>query len=127
MTEVNIVNINIIYFISELPAPLIIMIIGIIIWKNPPQFGEDFGYRTKLSQKSEQMWFIAQAAYGKLSAIVFAAVTAATVLLNVFAIIKNFGENTGFAVFIVQNAVVLTALFMTIAAVERKLKSIERF
>lgn len=113
---------NVLFLISELPTPLIIMAIGFSMWKSPPGFGTQVGYRTKRSMRSEQAWKVAQIVYGKLSAIVFAAISGATLLLNIYAVIRNFDETTGIVVFAVQNAVVVGAVFVLIGIVERRLK-----
>lgn len=116
-------NMNILYMIGELPTPLIIMAIGFTMWKKPPKFGEQFGYRTKLSQRSEQAWNYAQIIYGKLSAIVFAVISGATLLLNIYALIRKFDDITGIIAFLIQCAVVMGAIFVIIGIVEHRLKT----
>lgn len=116
-------NYNVLYLISELPAPLIILVLSVLIWKNPPRKSENIGYRTRRSQSSEQAWLFAQITYGKLSTIVFAVFTALTAIVGVVGIFKNFGEKTGFAVFIAQNCVLVALLFVIVIIVENKLKS----
>lgn len=117
------VNYNILYLIAELPAPLTILALSALVWKNPPRQNENIGYRTRRSQSSEQAWLFAQIAYGKLSTIVFAVFTALTVIVGVVGILKNFGEKTGFAVFIAQNCILVALLFVILIIVENKLKS----
>lgn len=115
-------NMNIFFMIGELPTPLIIMALGFTMWKKPPKFGEQVGYRTKLSQRSEQAWNYAQVVYGKLSAIVFAVISGATLLLNIYALIRNFDDITGMIALLIQCAVVIGALFVLIGIVEHRLK-----
>ena len=116
-------NYNVLYLLSELPAPVIILALSTIIWKNPPRVSENIGYRTKRSQSSEQAWLFAQIAYGKLSTIVFAAFTALTAVVGLIGILRNFDEKTGFAVFIAQNCVLVALLFVIIIVVEQKLNA----
>ncbi len=114
-------NMNIIFMIGELPAPLIMMAVGFMMCKKPPRFGESVGYRTKSSLRTEQTWDFAQTTYGKLAGIVFAFLSGATLLLNICAIIRNFDDTTGIIIFLVQNSVVVIALISIVRVVERKL------
>lgn len=116
-------NYNVLYLISELPAPLIILVLSVLIWKNPPRQSENIGYRTRRSQSSEQVWLFAQITYGKLSTIVFAVFTALTAVVGIIGILRNFSDKTGFAVFIAQNCVLVALLFVIVIIVENKLKS----
>lgn len=116
-------NYNVLYLLSELPAPIIVLALSAIVWKNPPRPSENIGYRTRRSQSSEQAWLFAQITYGKLSTIVFAVFTALTVVVGLVGILRNFDESTGFAVFIAQNCMLVALLFVIIAIVEQKLKS----
>lgn len=115
---------NVLFLLATLPAPLIILFIGVSFWKSPPAPSESFGYRTKRSQQSEQAWYFAQISYGKYSTIVFAVLLAVTLAVETLGIIINFDENLGFAVFIVLNAAVVGALFALIAVIEHKLKKL---
>lgn len=116
-------NHNVLYLLGELPAPIIILALSALVWKDPPRQSENIGYRTRRSQSSEQAWVFAQVVYGKLSTIVFAVFTALTAIVGVIGILKNFGEKTGFAVFIAQNCVIVILLFAVVAAVESRLKA----
>lgn len=116
-------NYNVLYFLGELPAPMIILALSASVWKKPPRPSENIGYRTRRSQSSEQAWLFAQITYGKLSTIVFTVFTALTVVVGLIGILKNFDESTGFAVFITQNCVLVALLFVIIVIVEQKLKS----
>lgn len=116
-------NYNVLYLVSELPAPVIVMVISALIWKNPPCRSENVGYRTKRSQSSEQAWLYAQVVYGKLATIIFAIYTVFTAVLGVVGIFLNFGEKTGFVVLIVQCAVLVALLFVIVGVVESKLKA----
>ena len=111
---------NVLFLIGEITAPAIVLAVAYFIRKTPPQYGGN-GYRTKRSESSEQAWLFAQVTYGKLATVVFGAFTALTLIVGVIGILMNFDEETGFAVFIAQNIVLVILLTIVIAAVEKKL------
>ena len=111
---------NVLFLIGEITAPVIVLAVAYFIWKTPPRYGGN-GYRTKRSESSEQAWLFAQVTYGKLATVVFGAFTALTLIVGVVGILMNFDEETGFAVFIAQNIVLVILLAVVIAAVEKKL------
>ena len=111
---------NVLFLIGEMTAPAIILAVAYFIWKSPPRYGGN-GYRTKRSKSSEQAWLFAQVTYGKLATVVFGAFTALTLIVGVIGILMNFDVETGFAVFIAQNIVLVILLIVVIAAVEKKL------
>ena len=110
------------FLIGEMTAPVIVLAVAYFIWKTPPQYGGN-GYRTKRSESSEQAWLFAQVTYGKLATVVFGAFTALTLIVGIIGILMNFDEETGFAVFIAQNIVLVILLTVVIAAVEKKLRA----
>ncbi len=114
---------NILYLVCELPVPIILLIVGITIWKCPPGMNENFGYRTRRAQLSEDTWSTAQIMYGKYSAIVSAITLAVTLLTRIIAIIKNTDENTSFVICMVIIAVQIAMFCAVIAAVEHKLRT----
>lgn len=117
-------NFNILYLISELPTPIIILIISASIWKSPPAPNDNFGYRTKRSQKSEQAWYFAQIAYGRFSTVISAVVLVITLIVGILSVILNLDETPGLVVFIALNTLVVGSIFATIFAVESKLKKL---
>ena len=112
--------INVLFLVGEITAPVIVLAVAYFIWKTPPQYGGN-GYRTKRSESSEQAWLFAQVTYGKLATVVFGAFTALTLVVGMIGVLMNFDEETGFAVFIAQNIVLVILLTVVIAAVEKKL------
>ena len=108
---------------SGTPAPLIYMIIGFAMWKNPPSYKANTGYKTELSRSSEQAWLYAQTFYGKLSGIVFAIISAVTLALNIFALVTKLNDTTGFIAFFVWLSAIFAALAIMKGAVERRLKA----
>ncbi|MBD5113189.1 MAG: hypothetical protein HDT42_11780 [Ruminococcaceae bacterium] len=117
-------NINIVFMIAELPAPLVYMIIGFAMWKNPPSYKANTGYKTKLSRSSEQAWLYAQTFYGRLSGIVFAVISAVTLAFNIFASVTKLDDTIGFIAFFVWLSAVFAALVIMKGAMERRLKAV---
>lgn len=115
-------NYNILYLLGELPTPVIIMIVAISMWRCPPKWNENFGYRTRRSQLSEEAWDAAQILYGKYGTILFAVTSAATVIAGTILVIIDPDEDTSFVLFLVITAVQVGVLIAVIAAVEHKLK-----
>ena len=113
---------NIIYLLTELSGPLIMLLVSLTLWKNPPKMNESIGYRTKRSQLSEEAWNFAQVYWGKISTITFAVFTGATVVVGLIGILRNFGDGLGFTVCMIQAAVLVILLFVNIGIVENKLK-----
>ena len=111
---------NVLFLVGEITAPVIVLAVAYSIRKTPPRYGGN-GYRTKRSESSEQAWLFAQVTYGKFATVVFGAFTALTLIVGVIGILMNFDEETGFAVFIAQNIVLVILLAAVIAAVEKKL------
>lgn len=114
---------NILYLVCELPVPIILLIVGITIWKCPPGMDENFGYLTRRAKLSEETWSAAQIMYGKYSAIVSAITLAVTLPARIIAIIKNTDENTSFVICMIIVAVQIVMLCAVIAAVEHKLRT----
>lgn len=115
---------NILFLIGELSVPIIMLIVGIYLWKCPPKMSENFGYLTRRAKLSEDTWNAAQTLYGKYSTIAFAVTLAATLLTRITAIIINTGEDASFVIFIIITAVQIAVLIAVIAAVEHKLKTL---
>lgn len=114
-------NYNVLYLLSELIAPLIVLAISALMWKNPPRKNGAIGYKTPRSESSEEAWNFAQVYWARLSTYTFAGFTALTVLAGLVGILVNFGENTGFAVFIAQNVVLVALLIVIVVSTEIKL------
>lgn len=115
-------NYNILYLIGEIPTPVIIMIVAISIWRCPHKRSENFGYRTRRSQLSEETWNTAQILYGKYATIMFAVTSAATIIAGIIIVIINPDEDASMALFLVITAVQVSVLMAVIAMVEHKLK-----
>lgn len=117
-------NMNIIFAIAELPISLIYMAIGLAMWKKPPSYKVNAGYKTELSRSSEEAWRYAQTFYGKLSGIAFAVISAAALAFNVMALVMKFDDMKGFIAFLVWIVVVFAAVTIVKGTVERRLKAL---
>ncbi|MCM1166985.1 MAG: SdpI family protein [Lachnospiraceae bacterium] len=114
--------INLMYLVGELTTPVILMLVALSVWRSPPKWGDSTGYNTKLSRKSEAAWDYAQLAYGRYATKAFAVTSALTFVVGLIALLLNFGEDAGFAAFIIVTAVQIAVLFAVIVVVERELK-----
>lgn len=117
-------NYNVLYLLSELITPVIMLLISVTMLKNPPKMTENIGYRTRRSRASEEAWNFAQIYWARLSTVTSAALAGATVVVGLIGILRNFSDTLGFAVFMIQSAVLVILLFVNIAMVENKLKAI---
>lgn len=115
-------NINILYLPAELILPIAVIMVGVSVWKNPPKMGEQFGFRTKRSQKSEAAWTYAQIAYGKVSTVVFIPIEILTLAAGVTAIVMNLGDLPAFITFMAVEAAQVAAIIIITFAVDLRLK-----
>ena len=53
------------FFLGGIALPLVTMIIGFVLWKNPPGINQGFGFRTELSKSSDEAWYFAQRYCGR--------------------------------------------------------------
>lgn len=117
-------NYDILYMIGEIPLSVIILLVGISMWRCPPKMNENFGYRTKKALRNEQTFSAAQTLYGKYSTITFSAMLAAVAAADIALLFAKVGENARFAAFMIIMAVQIVALAVDIALVEHKLKTL---
>lgn len=115
-------NINVLYLPAELILPIAVIMVGVSVWRNPPKMGEQYGFRTKRSQKSKEVWNYAQIAYGKASTFVFIPIELLTLAVGVTAIVMNFGDLPAFITFMAVEVVQVTALIIITFAVDFRLK-----
>lgn len=113
---------NVMFLIGELPTPLIIMAFALSMRKMPPKFGENTGYNTRRSRKSEEAWNYAQTAYGRYAAVAFAVMSAATLAVGLIAIFLNLGETAGFVTFTAVTLAQVAVLVGVIIVIERQLE-----
>lgn len=115
-------NINILYLPAELILPIAVIMVGVSIWKNPPKMGEQFGFRTKRSQKSKEAWNYAQIAFGKASTVIFIPIELLTLAVGVMAIVMNFSDLPAFITFMAVELVQVVVLIIITFAVDLSLK-----
>ena len=46
-------NDNVVMLICYLPAPIIFIVVGLLLWRFPAPYGDAIGYKTKLSYSSK--------------------------------------------------------------------------
>lgn len=107
--------------VCNMLLPLTMLGLGLMIWKTRPPFGDMFGYRTKQSQKSPEAWELAQAVFGKLCTLTYAALCALTLIASVVPIIFGLDDVLIIVTGIV-NLVDFTAFFVVIAVTEKIVK-----
>ena len=115
-------NDNILYMIAEIPTPIILLIVAISMWRCPPKRSENFGYRTRRSQLSEESWDTAQILYGKYATVMFTITSALTIIAGSIIAVINPGEDASMVLFLIITAVQVGVLMVVIAMVEHKLK-----
>ncbi len=87
---------NLTLILGAAALPLTSVIMGLILWKNPPGINTMFGFRTKLSMSSEELWHYAQTLSGKLTVIVFAPMTVISAAVSAFAVSNEFNSDQKF-------------------------------
>lgn len=114
---------NIVYLMSYIPTPLIFLIAGLMVWRFPPRYGETYGYRTKLSQSSEQAWDFAQVFWGRMAVITSIPVFVLSMAAGVLQVILNADENIGLifccAVLVLQLGPIIVSIGATESALKR--------
>lgn len=115
-------NDNVIFLISYVPTPLILLVAGLIIWRFPAPYGSAVGYKTKRSYASAEAWDFAQVYWGRLMTIISAPTLALSVGAGVVQIIKNVDENAGLAICMGVVTSQIVPIFVSIAITENALK-----
>jgi len=113
--------VNVLFLISELPLPLIMMAFAMSMRRMPPKYGESTGYNTKRSRKSQETWDYAQTAYGRCATKAFALTSAGTFAVWLITFLLDLDDKQGFVAFMVITAVQVAVLFGVIMTVERQL------
>lgn len=76
--------------------PLVSVIMGSILWKNPPGINAMFGFRTKLSMSSEKLWYYAQTLSGKFMIMVYAPMLVISIFMSAYAVSHGYGSDQKF-------------------------------
>lgn len=114
--------INILIILGGIALPLAAAITGFILWKDPPKINLKFGFRTKLSMKTELAWNFAQTLSGKLMMIVFTPMTVISAVLCAVGIANEFDSGKKF---LLISALILADILLMILVniyIEHKLK-----
>ena len=101
-------------------VPLAALITGIILWLKPPERNAFFGFRTKLSMSSDELWYAAQRYCGRLLTTVFAPLTIIATAVSAAAL--GMDSDGKFIVILVMTGVEVIALAAVNIAAERWLK-----
>lgn len=114
---------NVSFFLGGILLPLVTIVTGFILWKNPPGINNGFGFRTKLSRSSEEAWYFAQKYSGKLLVFVSLPTLMIAALLCGICLASKVSSDGKFGVIVV---IVLAGIFEIVivnAITDQKLKT----
>ena len=114
-------NDGVVYLLSYLILPVLLIVVGLVMWRFPPGYGGSVGYRTKRSRSSRQAWDFAQVYWGRLILVMSIPMLAVSVGAGVFQIVKPLSEGAGLLVFCVIMTLQLVPLFVSIGVTESAL------
>lgn len=109
-------------FTGSIAVPLVTVIMGIILWRNPPGRNAFFGFRTKLSMSCDELWYFAQRYCGRLLTAVFAPLTVIAAAAAALLLGKGLDGDGKFIMLCVMIGVEVIALAAVNIAAERRLK-----
>ena len=115
-------NDGVVYLLSYLILPVLLIVVGLVMWRFPPGYGGSVGYRTKRSRSSRQAWDFAQVYWGRLILVMSIPMLAVSVGAGVFQIVTPLSEEAGLLVFCVIMTLQLVPLFVSIGVTESALK-----
>lgn len=113
---------NIINAAANMFLPLTMFAMGLIIWRTRPEYCSLFAYHTTWAEKSEESWKFAQDFFGRLCTIVYAIMSAITLIVGLIPVIARLDETWGTIINGFVGFVDLIPLFVIIFIVEGKLK-----
>ena len=116
-------NDGVVYLLSYLILPVLLIVVGLVMWRFPPGYGGSVGYRTKRSRSSRQAWDFAQVYWGRLILVMSIPMLAVSVGAGVFQIVKSLSEEAGLLVFSVIMTIQIVPQFESIGVTESALKS----
>lgn len=114
---------NAAFFLGGIALPLAAMIIGFVLWKNPPGINNGFGFRTKLSKSSDEAWYFAQRYAGRLLVCVSVPLLAVSALVCGICCAVNIGSDGKFGVLLVLVLTGIIAIAAVNAVTDQKLKT----
>lgn len=109
-------------FTGSVAVPLVTVIMGLILWRNPPGRNALFGFRTKLSMSGDELWYSAQRYCGRLQTAVFAPLTVIAAVSVSVLLGKGLDDDGKFMLLCVTIGVEIIALAAVNIAVELWLK-----
>lgn len=112
---------NVMYLVVAIPVPLVMIIVGALLWKNPPEPGQ-IGYKSKYAHSSNKAWFFAQVTWGKLSVIHNIASLIGTIAAETAGILMKLDEDKGLILYVAVTTVQCVVIFADIFLTERKLR-----
>ncbi len=110
------------FFTGGIALPLVSLIMGIILWRNPPGRNAFFGFRSKLSMSDDDIWQLAQTYCGRLMTAVFSVMTALAVIVNTLVLAFGADGDVKFTACVVLLGVSIAALIFVNIAVDKRLK-----
>ena len=114
---------DILYISASAAVPIASVIYGLILWKATPPQNSPFGYRTKRSMQSAEMWSFAQKTAGRLLVTVYALFFPLSLALGIIAA-NNFGSDGKFWTLLPLVAVQTFIMALINLQTERRLKSV---
>ena len=114
---------DILYISASAAVPIASVIYGLILWKATPPQNSPFGYRTKRSMQSAEMWSFAQKTAGRLLVTVYALFFPLSLALGIIAA-NNFGSDGKFWTLLLLVAVQTFIMALINLQTERRLKSV---
>ena len=112
---------DILYISASAAVPIASVIYGLILWKATPPPNSPFGYRTKRSARSAEMWSFAQKTAGRLLVTVYALFFPLSLAAGIIAA-KYFGSDGKFWTLILLVAVQMFVMALINLQTERRLK-----
>ena len=113
---------DILYISGSVAVPIASVIYGLILWKATQPPNSPFGYRTKRSTQSAEMWRFAQKTAGRLLVTVYALVFPLSLAAGIIAA-NNFGSDGKFWTLILLVAIQTFIMALINLQTERRLKS----
>lgn len=111
---------NLLCLLTSVPVPLMMLIIGIWLWKNPPEPG-NCGYMSAYSRSSTDAWYFAQVTWGRICVISNIPTLIVTVIAFTIGIILKLPKDQSTVLYISVTAAQIVIIFAGIFLTEHKL------
>ena len=113
---------DILYISGSVAVPIASVIYGLMLWKATPPLSARYGYRTKRSEQSAEMWSFAQKTAGRLFVTVYALFFPLSLAAGIIAANK-FGSDGKFWTLLLLVAVQTFIMALINLQTERRLRS----